>query len=140
MEKTLIIWSLLDDILGEYGAQIKKNISELSLSLADLKILHLVSTEPRNMKYLADTLSLAKGWVTDITDGLEGKGFVRRVHSKEDRRVINIEITDAGMETYKKIEGMIKTIISNSISALPDDDVNKLCDILEKIDLKLKGH
>ncbi|WP_337860600.1 MarR family transcriptional regulator [Ferroplasma sp.] len=140
MEKTLTIWSLLDSIISEYAVRIKNNLSESSLSLTDSKILHLVSTGPKNMKYLADRLSLAKGWVTDITDGLESKGLIRRVHSKEDRRVINIEITENGTKTYNKIEEMIKKIISDSISSLPENDIENLCDILGKIDLQLKDH
>jgi DNA-binding MarR family transcriptional regulator len=92
------------------------------------------------MKYLADTLSLAKGWVTDITDGLESKNLVKRVHSSQDRRVINIEITEEGLKTYHKIEEIIKGIIHDSISSLPEDDINQLAIILEKINVKLKDH
>ncbi|EQB72997.1 MAG: MarR family transcriptional regulator [Ferroplasma sp. Type II] len=140
MDKTLTIWSLLDSILSEYGARIKDSLSDLSLSLTDSKILRLVSSEPKNMKYLADTLSLAKGWVTDITDGLESKNLVKRVHSSQDRRVINIEITEEGLKTYHKIEQIIKGIIYDSISSLPEDDINQLATILEKINMKLKDH
>jgi MarR family 2-MHQ and catechol resistance regulon transcriptional repressor len=140
MDKTLTIWSLLDNILSEYGARIKYSLSDLSLSLTDSRILRLVSSEPKNMKYLADRLSLAKGWVTDITDGLESKNLVKRVHSSQDRRVINIEITEEGLKTYHKIEEMIKGIIHDSISSLPEDDINQLATILEKINIKLKDH
>ena len=140
MDKTLTIWSLLDNILSEYGARIKYSLSDLSLSLTDSRILRLVSSEPKNMKYLADRLSLAKGWVTDITDGLESKNLVKRVHSSQDRRVINIEITEEGQITYHKIEEIIKGIIHDSISSLPEDDINQLAIILEKINVKLKDH
>jgi DNA-binding MarR family transcriptional regulator len=140
MEKTITIWSLLDSILSEYGSRIKENLSKFSLSMTDYKILYLVSSEPRNMKYLADTLSLAKGWVTDITDGLESKNLIKRIHSSDDRRVINIQITAGGLKTYGEIQDMIKSIIGDSISSLPQDDVDRLCNILEKMNLKLKDH
>ncbi|AGO60839.1 transcription regulator (SlyA-related) [Ferroplasma acidiphilum] len=140
MDNALNIWSLFDSILGEYAVRIKSHLSSLSLSMVDYKILHLVHSEPKNMKYLADTLSLAKGWVTDITDGLEERNLVKRVHSSQDRRVINIEITDEGLKIYNKVGKMIKTIIGDSISSLPEDDVEKLSTILEKISQNMHCH
>jgi DNA-binding MarR family transcriptional regulator len=139
MERTITIWSLLDSILTEYGSRIKDKIGEYSLTKTDYKLLYLVSSEPRNMKYLADELSLAKGWVTDITDGLEERSLVKRIHSNDDRRVINIEITGNGLEVFNEIQGIIKKIINESISSLPPEDVEQLCNILEKIDINLKS-
>ncbi|WMT51480.1 MAG: MarR family transcriptional regulator [Ferroplasma sp.] len=139
MERTITIWSLLDSILTEYGSRIKDKIGEYSLTRTDYKLLYLVSNEPRNMKYLADELSLAKGWVTDITDGLEQMGLVRRIHSNDDRRVINIQITDKGLKVFNEIQCIIKTIINDSVSSLPPEDVEQLCNILEKIDINLKS-
>lgn len=139
MERTITIWSMLDSILTEYGSRIKDKIGEYSLTKTDYKLLYLVSSEPRNMKYLADELSLAKGWVTDITDGLEQRSLVKRIHSNDDRRVINIQITGKGMEVFNEIQGIIKKIINESISSLPPEDVEQLCNILEKIDINLKS-
>ena len=139
MERTITIWSMLDSILTEYGSRIKDKIGEYSLTKTDYKLLYLVSSEPRNMKYLADELSLAKGWVTDITDGLEQRSFVKRIHSNDDRRVINIQITGKGLEVFNEIQGIIKKIINESISSLPHEDVEQLCNILEKIDINLKS-
>jgi DNA-binding MarR family transcriptional regulator len=139
MERTITIWSMLDSILTEYGSRIKDKIGEYSLTKTDYKLLYLVSSEPRNMKYLADELSLAKGWVTDITDGLEQRSLVKRIHSNDDRRVINIQITGNGLEVFNEIQGIIKKIINESISSLPPEDVEQLCNILEKIDINLKS-
>ena len=139
MERTITIWSMLDSILTEYSYRIKEKIGEYSLTRTDYKLLYLVSAEPRNMKYLADELSLAKGWVTDITDGLEDRNLVKRIHSNDDRRVINIQITDKGLKMFNEIQSIIKKIINESISSLPDVDVEQLCNIIEKIAINLKS-
>ena len=81
----------------------------------------------------------AKGWVTDITDGLEQMGLVKRIHSNDDRRVINIQITEKGLKVFNEIQCIIKTIINDSVSSLPQEDVEQLCNILEKIDINLKS-
>lgn len=140
MDNVIKIWSLLGSVLGEYATWIKPQLSSLSLTMVDYKILHIVHSEPRNMKYLSDTLSLAKGWVTDITDGLEEKKLVTRVHSSQDRRVINIEITPEGLKIYNEIEEKITTIINESISSLPADDIDRLSSILEKMYINLKSY
>ena len=47
------------------------------------------------------------GAVTRLLDRLEAKGLVRRVRSAEDRRVVNLELTDAGHSAAKDIPGVL---------------------------------
>lgn len=47
------------------------------------------------------------GSMTRLLDRLEAKGMVRRVRSGEDRRVVNIELTDEGRAAAKKIPAVL---------------------------------
>ncbi|MGX8693063.1 MAG: MarR family winged helix-turn-helix transcriptional regulator [Clostridia bacterium] len=49
-----------------------------------------------NVKELGKKLYLDSGTLTPVLKSLEAKGYVRRYRSKEDERVLLVEVTDAG--------------------------------------------
>ncbi len=56
----------------------------------------------QNVKQLGEKLYLDSGTLTPVLKTLEAKGYLRRSRSKEDERVLNVEITDAGEELKDK--------------------------------------
>lgn len=134
MDEIIDMWSLLDSILGKYGIRIRGKLSDLNITVSEYKIMYLIHDNIRPMKYISDKLSLAKGWVTDIIDALENKGMVERVRSSEDRRIINIKITEEGNKKYIEIQSIIKNIIKSSIAGLDSEEIVSVIRILNKID------
>ena len=49
-----------------------------------------------NVKSLGEKLFLDSGTLTPVLKSLESKGFVRRYRSRDDERVLTVEITDEG--------------------------------------------
>lgn len=49
-----------------------------------------------NVKTLGETLLLDSGTLTPLLKRLEAKKLIRRVRSKEDERVVNIQLTPQG--------------------------------------------
>lgn len=52
---------------------------------------------------IARTCTLDAGGTTRLLDRLESKGLCKRLRSLDDRRVVNVELTDAGREAAKAI-------------------------------------
>ncbi len=50
----------------------------------------------QNVKQLGEKLYLDSGTLTPVLKTLEAKGYLVRTRSKEDERVLNVEITAAG--------------------------------------------
>ncbi|MGV0741463.1 MarR family winged helix-turn-helix transcriptional regulator [Mycolicibacterium sp. XJ870] len=70
-----------------------------SLTIPDLQILHRLNMDPRQgvrMGVLAEILFLAPGRVTWQVSRLEKRGLVRRVRSRDDRRMVVVAITTKG--------------------------------------------
>ena len=59
---------------------------------------------------------------------LEGKGFIRRARSEEDKRVILIRLTDAGRAAYLAEHEHIAGILSQLIDTLGEDRARALTD------------
>jgi DNA-binding MarR family transcriptional regulator len=71
------------------------------LSTQELRLLeYLGDRGPRMMRELAEFLLLAVNSVTSTVDNMEQKGLVRRQRSDEDRRVVQVELTDQGRAVY----------------------------------------
>lgn len=63
----------------------------------ELKTIEFVAMhQPVMMKKLADWLQMAVSSVTYLVDKMETKGLLKRVASAEDRRVVEIVLTDQG--------------------------------------------
>ena len=56
---------------------------------------------------LARQCDLDAGSMTRLLDRLEAKELCRRIRSSEDRRVVNLELTDAGRAAAQEIPGIL---------------------------------
>lgn len=137
MDDIINIWSLLDELIANYGKEIKNKLSKIDLNITDYKILYIVKDCEKSMKCISDRLSLAKGWVTDIIDNLEKKNLVVRIHNEDDRRVIKIRITDKGMKMYDEMRQFIKDTIKESLKNLDNSEIKSFENILNKINNKM---
>ena len=72
------------------------------LSMQELRVIErLGDVGPTMMKELAEYMPLAVNSVTSLVDKLELLCLVRRERSSEDRRVVHVELTEAGRKVYK---------------------------------------
>ena len=73
-------------------------------------------------------------WIkTALVDGLVKDGLVERHYTPDDRRVINVSISDAGRETVRSMKSRIRTQMRGLLSHLPESDLQTLCSCGEKI-------
>ncbi len=84
-----------------------------------------------NVKELGKHLYLDSGTLTPLLKKLEQKGFIRRTRSKEDERVLMVDVTDEGMALRDRaVEIPVKMM--NCISIDPGE-AKVLYDLLYKI-------
>ena len=85
----------------------------------------------QNVKQLGEKLYLDSGTLTPVLKTLEAKGYLVRTRSKEDERVLNVEITEAGEalkdEALAVPQEMIKHI------ALKREEIYTLYKLLRKL-------
>lgn len=69
---------------------------------------------------LADTISLSQATLTSILDRLEATGYVLRERSTQDKRKIQVCITQAGREVLKMAPEPLQDTFIRQFSALKD--------------------
>jgi DNA-binding MarR family transcriptional regulator len=83
-----------------------QTLSEFGLSLGDWKVLnHLQSADPpyrRSAGKLAARAELSSGAMTNRLDRLEEAGLVRRVPDPDDRRGVQVELTEHGLKVWEE--------------------------------------
>ena len=67
-------------------------------------LMSLWTIAPLETRSLAAVLGVSKPAVVSAVDTLERRGFVRRVRSKEDRRLVSVELTLAGRKLVERAQ------------------------------------
>jgi len=86
-----------------------------------------------NLSELATELNLSKPSITAIVDKLEEWGFIRKVHSDEDRRVSHIHMAERGEEIERLHKEIHRRISNMFTSKLTEDELQSLVTLLSKI-------
>ncbi|MGP4001014.1 MarR family winged helix-turn-helix transcriptional regulator [Streptomyces sp. 8N706] len=83
----------------------KRHLEPLGLTPAQSRLLRAVThfPEPPRMADLAQRLEVVPRAVTTLVDALEANGSVRRVPDPANRRVVRIEVTEAGRSTLRAL-------------------------------------
>jgi DNA-binding MarR family transcriptional regulator len=93
------------------------------LSARELALVeHLGDSGPRMMRELAEVLHLAVNSVTSTVDNLERKGMVVRHRSDADRRVVRVELTDAGQDAYSSAVAEMQSFLRCMLEVLNEDE------------------
>lgn len=91
-----------------------RSLESLGMSAAQYIIIASLAgpQEPKSAADLCKGLSYDAGAMTRMLDRLEAKGLIRRSRSLEDRRLMNLELTDAGRAAYPRMRE-ISLLIAN---------------------------
>ena len=112
--------TLVEDILHQFRVldTAAAHGPHIDLSCQELRVVErLGDAGPHMMRELAEFLLLAVNSVTSTVDNLEKKGLVVRQRSQEDRRVVHVELTEAGRAAYAGAVGEKLALFRLSISA-----------------------
>ena len=82
---------------------------------------------------LARGCDLDAGSMTRLLDRLEAKQLVRRVRSSDDRRVVNIELTDAGRAAAKEIPQILCRVQNAHLDGFSVDEWQALKGYLRRV-------
>ncbi|MFJ4623706.1 MarR family winged helix-turn-helix transcriptional regulator [Streptomyces sp. NPDC088812] len=109
--------------------------SDMGVTPAQSRLLRTLAHfgEPPRMTDLAERLEVVPRAVTTLVDGLEASGKVRRVPDPTNRRVIRIELTDAGRETLGELRRARQSAAREMLAPLTDVEravLGKLLDTL----------
>ncbi len=121
-----VLVKLFNDIMHiEEKAIITDDFKDISNN--DMHIIEAIGIEePKNMSSVAKALSVTVGTLTIAINNLVKKGYVERVRSEKDRRVVYISLSEKGLKAYAHHASFHKEMIKATIEGLNPDEVNVL--------------
>ncbi|MBR7155266.1 MAG: winged helix-turn-helix transcriptional regulator [Lentisphaeria bacterium] len=118
--------------------QSQEHLSEiLSLSASQFRMVtavrRMTEAHPEGimLKELAAKLSLSSSAVSVMVDGMVRRGFFARVTSTEDRRKVNIGISESGKERIRANEEFLQSICADFIRTQPEEKVIAALEFLQ---------
>ena len=86
---------------------------------------------------LAKILLRSRNSVSQLINGLEKDGLVRRYHTTEDRRTVYVEVTSEGLSFIKARFKALKSLEEEITSCLDDGELRIIVDLTRKLRLRL---
>lgn len=85
------------------------------MTLPQFRVLDLIATSPERASRIAERAAISRPSLTGVLDGLEQRGWVRRVDVEGDRRGVGLEVTASGRRALVAAErdaaGAIATLL-----------------------------
>lgn len=124
---------LFNEVLDmENRALITGSFKEISIN--DMHIIDAIGIrEPKNMSTVARAMSVTVGTLTTAINNLVKKGYVSRVRSPEDKRVVLLSLTDKGMGAYKKHSAFHRKMVRTVMDGFEGEEMDVLTRALEKL-------
>ena len=111
------------------------------ISNNDMHIIEAIGKEePKNMSAIAKTLSVTVGTLTIAINNLVKKGYVNRVRSEEDRRVVLISLSMKGERAFDHHEKFHEEMVEATLKDLNEAETEVLVRALRNLSTFFKEY
>jgi len=93
----------------------------------------LIHGGPRPISTIGRRLNISKPNMTSLIDKLISRGMVKRTPDRNDRRIINIDVTGKGRSFMREHKRIVKDNIKHNISGMGREDLENLRKSLQEI-------
>lgn len=125
---------LMRQIINSVSAEVSRQLEPKGLTNAQwMPMFKLYLGHVSTVAELARVCQLDAGSMTRMLDRLEAKGFLRRVRSSDDRRVVNLELTDSGREAAREIPAVLSRVQNAHLSGFSFEEWQTLKGLLRRV-------
>lgn len=128
----------INAILNELLVKLFKDINDIEeraiqtdefkgVTTNDMHVIEAIGIEEaKNMSSVAKKLNVTMGTLTISVNSLVKKGYVQRVRSEEDRRVVFVSLTDSGKRAFEHHKKFQANMINSIIADLSEEEKSVL--------------
>lgn len=111
-------------------------LKKFNLSIQQFNILRILKgrhPEPATVKLLTERMIDKMSNASRLVEKLKQKGLVERTSCPEDRRRVDIAITEKGLKIIDQASKITESEIENTLSTLTKKEAKQLNDLLDKM-------
>lgn len=118
-------------------ARVEPRLAAHGLTTTQLGVLEAILHRGKlTHRELGRMVLTSAGNMTDVVDKLEARGLVRRVRDAADRRLVRVELTEAGDDMIRRLFPMHAADIAQAMSGLSPVDLDVLGDLLRRLGME----
>lgn len=128
-----VLVSLFNEIMEiEHRVLITEEFKDISNN--DMHIIEAIGKdEPKNMSTVAKALKITVGTLTIAINNLVKKGYVNRIRSEEDRRVVLISLSKKGKKAFEHHANFHKEMVAATLNGLNEQEEKVLVKALSNL-------
>lgn len=102
---------------------IHRKVKDAKLNKTQYQTLFLVHYhKERTMGEISSHMNMEKGSFTGVVDALIEQGLLKRERDRRDRRKVNLEVTEEGIEVIRKVEKMLYRELGKKLEVLTEKE------------------
>lgn len=120
-------------------AALDKEMQPLDLTASQfVVVIGAMRDRARTVNEFCELVGIEAGPMSRLLDRMEAKGIVRKVRDLEDRRQVNVTLTEKGAALYPQITAGIHKVYGQLLSGFSEQEALALKHALEKVLLNAK--
>jgi DNA-binding MarR family transcriptional regulator len=105
-----------------FGAYEKIQVNKFGLTIPQsYTLLTLFEHKIMAMNELATALRVTQTTMTRVVDNLVRDGYIDRIRNEEDRRVVEVKLTDKGIATVKSLKELYLQATASTFDKIPSE-------------------
>ena len=125
---------MMRKVVSAVGQAVARELEPNGLTNAQwMPLLKLFKSGGMPVAELARECELDAGAMTRLLDRMEAKDLCRRVRSLDDRRVVNLELTEHGRQVAAEIPVVLSRVQNEHLAGFSVDEWEQLKDFLRRI-------
>jgi DNA-binding MarR family transcriptional regulator len=104
-----------------FGARVIERALD-DMTLPQFRVLSLIASSPERASRVAEKAAVSRPSLTGLLDGLEARGWVRRVEVDGDRRGVGLEVTSEGRAALRTAEEAAQTRLEHVLEQVPSHE------------------
>jgi len=131
-------WVKLARAFSSFNKRSVESIRTFGLTQPQFAVIEVIGhLGPLKVGEICSKMLVSGGNMTLVLDNIEKLGYLERVHSKEDRRAILIQLTPQGQNLFDEVFKNHAEHISKLMSVLSSEEQKNLGETLKKLGLKV---
>lgn len=133
------IFSMIREISHKIDLLLQDTANSLDLTPLQLKIIIALYSSENDVSIgnLGKAIGVTGGNISNICKKLEKKGFVDRIRSEEDERVVNVRLTETGIAASKELGEYFYKIREEFPDDAVDVNLETIVEELRELDILL---
>jgi DNA-binding MarR family transcriptional regulator len=103
-----------------FGARLLERALD-DMTLPQFRVLSLIASSPERASRIAEKAAVSRPSLTGVLDGLESRGWVRRVEVDGDRRGVGLEVTGEGRAALRAAEHAAQARLEHVLAEITAD-------------------